>query len=107
MSPEAAEPKAGPKRLPLWLIILSFLLLYWGMAYFDLNSGWGRTEVYAPYHSIDEVAKYQPPPEGFDRVTAQKKYDAVCGLCHQPDGLGKPGQFPPLAGSEWANGSLN
>jgi len=26
---------------------------------------------------------------------------AVCGGCHQGNGLGLPGQFPPLAGSEW------
>jgi mono/diheme cytochrome c family protein len=25
----------------------------------------------------------------------------VCGICHGPDGNGKPGQAPPLAGSEW------
>jgi len=26
---------------------------------------------------------------------------AVCGGCHQGNGMGIPGQFPPLAGSEW------
>jgi mono/diheme cytochrome c family protein len=29
---------------------------------------------------------------------------AVCGGCHQGNGLGLPGQFPPLAGSEWVSG---
>jgi mono/diheme cytochrome c family protein len=29
---------------------------------------------------------------------------AVCGGCHQGNGGGIPGQFPPLAGSEWVNG---
>ncbi|MBL9131356.1 MAG: cytochrome c [Verrucomicrobiaceae bacterium] len=29
---------------------------------------------------------------------------AVCGGCHQGNGAGLPGQFPPLAGSEWVNG---
>jgi len=29
---------------------------------------------------------------------------AVCGGCHQGSGLGLPGQFPPLAGSEWVLG---
>ena len=28
-------------------------------------------------------------------------YETVCGVCHGSDGLGKPGQAPPLAGSEW------
>jgi mono/diheme cytochrome c family protein len=29
---------------------------------------------------------------------------AVCGGCHQGDGNGLAGQFPPLAGSEWVTG---
>jgi len=29
---------------------------------------------------------------------------AVCGGCHQGNGNGIPGQFPPLAGSEWVTG---
>lgn len=29
---------------------------------------------------------------------------SVCGGCHQGNGNGIPGQFPPLAGSEWVNG---
>jgi len=103
---DVSEPRAGSRGIPLWLIILSFLLLFWGLSHFDLNSGWFKTDIYAPYHSSAELAVYQPSVEGFDRGLAQKKYEAVCGLCHQPDGLGKPGQFPPLAGSEWANGSV-
>jgi len=29
-------------------------------------------------------------------------YMQVCFACHQPTGLGLPGMFPPLAGSDWA-----
>ena len=29
---------------------------------------------------------------------------SVCGGCHQGNGTGIPGQFPPLAGSEWVQG---
>ena len=29
---------------------------------------------------------------------------ALCGGCHQGSGMGVPGQFPPLAGSDWAMG---
>ena len=34
-----------------------------------------------------------------------KIYAAACTACHQASGLGIPGQFPPLAGSEWVTGS--
>lgn len=29
----------------------------------------------------------------------------MCFTCHQPTGLGLPGQFPPLAGSDWVLGN--
>ncbi len=31
-------------------------------------------------------------------------YDALCLNCHQPTGLGLPGVYPPLAGSDWVSG---
>ncbi|WP_009963474.1 PVC-type heme-binding CxxCH protein [Verrucomicrobium spinosum] len=31
-------------------------------------------------------------------------YDALCLNCHQPEGKGLPGIYPPLAGSEWVSG---
>jgi mono/diheme cytochrome c family protein len=31
-------------------------------------------------------------------------YQTICQTCHQADGNGLPGAFPPLAGSEWVNG---
>jgi mono/diheme cytochrome c family protein len=31
-------------------------------------------------------------------------YDRICITCHQADGKGMPGTFPPLAGSEWVTG---
>ena len=31
-------------------------------------------------------------------------YDGLCLACHQPDGRGLPGIYPPLAGSEWVAG---
>lgn len=32
-------------------------------------------------------------------------YKTVCIACHQPNGQGLPGAFPPLAGSEWVQAS--
>jgi mono/diheme cytochrome c family protein len=39
------------------------------------------------------------PPE----ILAKGKelYNMTCGACHQADGQGLAGQFPPLAGSDW------
>ncbi len=41
-----------------------------------------------------------------DELMAKGKsvYDANCSACHQPDGTGLTGAFPPLAGSDWLKG---
>jgi mono/diheme cytochrome c family protein len=36
----------------------------------------------------------------------KKRYETACMICHQASGLGTPGQFPPLVGSEWVTGPL-
>jgi nitrite reductase (NO-forming)/hydroxylamine reductase len=35
----------------------------------------------------------------------KKVYDTICYACHQPDGKGMPGAFPPLAGSDYLLGN--
>lgn len=55
-----------------------------------------------------------PRPGGGDGAAAMDPFQtamkkgasgyAVCGGCHQGNGMGIPGQFPPLAGSEWVLG---
>jgi mono/diheme cytochrome c family protein len=107
MVPETAEPRAGSSGIPLWLGILSIVLIFLMLVYFDENSGWFKPEITAPFHNAVQVVEAQPPVIGIDYRLAQMKFEATCGICHQPDGMGKPGQFPPLAGSEWANGAPN
>jgi mono/diheme cytochrome c family protein len=99
------EPRAGTGPVPVWLIILIFLLLYWGMVYFDERGGWFSVQVYAPYHSLSEVEAWQPVSGGPNVVQQGKLVynKPTCVACHQADGKGVPGQNPPLAGSEWVN----
>ncbi|MFA0809647.1 cytochrome c oxidase subunit II [Microbulbifer epialgicus] len=44
----------------------------------------------------------------FDELFTQgeKVYNRACAACHQPNGQGVPGVFPPIAGSKIATGSL-
>ncbi|MEQ1748041.1 MAG: cytochrome c [Prosthecobacter sp.] len=30
-------------------------------------------------------------------------FTTICAVCHQPTGMGLPGMFPPLAGTDWVN----
>jgi mono/diheme cytochrome c family protein len=79
-------------------------LLFVCGVYFDRHSGWFDAQVYAPFHSSQELEAYQPK-SGAAAFFAegQREYSLTCASCHGDNGLGKPGQAPPLAGSEWVN----
>jgi mono/diheme cytochrome c family protein len=107
-SSSAQTPDAGPvatrSTVPIWIIVLTLVLLFLGAVYFDRHSGWFDKQVYVPYTSADELASYQPQSgEASLLAHGRAVYGTYCGLCHGNDGLGKPGQAPPLAGSEWVN----
>ena len=53
---------------------------------------------------IEPGAPPPPPPRKSLFEVGEGVY-ANCTVCHQPNGLGIPGAFPPLAGSEWALGN--
>jgi len=88
--------------MPIWIITLTLVLLFLGAVFFDHHSGWFDRQVYSPYQSADELAAAQPKSGAAAAAARGKKvYETMCGICHGNDGLGKPGQAPPLAGSEW------
>jgi mono/diheme cytochrome c family protein len=104
---KSSLPEAEGQRTPtapVWIFALTLFLLFGGAVYFDRCSGWFDSQVYAPYTSSDELEAYQPK-SGAAAVLAEgkKEYGMICAACHGDDGLGKPGQAPPLAGSEWVN----
>lgn len=99
--PEKAE---GYSKLPLVLLGLMCSVIFFG-------------SVYLVHYSIrfdplvtNEYANRAKPGAvkavALTRAQLGKKvYDMTCITCHQANGLGVPGQYPPLAGSEWATGS--
>jgi mono/diheme cytochrome c family protein len=96
------EPVAERWTIPMWLIILFALLLYWGTVFMAENAGGFAKDVYNPYHSSAEVALANPQdPEAKQRAVGRKVFEGTCAACHQLSGLGQDGKAPPLAGSEW------
>ncbi len=104
-SASAVKPAETQGTVPVWLFFLMFVLLFWGMYYFDQKGGWFSPQVYAPYHSMEQLAALQPASGG-SSARGKAVYENVCALCHGSDGNGKPNQAPPLAGSEWVLGSV-
>jgi mono/diheme cytochrome c family protein len=88
---------------PIWLILLIALAIYLGGIYFDEQGGWFSPKVYAPYRSEEEAAKWNIGGPEDPLAAGRAVYAKSCFACHQTSGLGLPGQYPPLAGSEWVN----
>jgi mono/diheme cytochrome c family protein len=98
------DSDAKDPAVPVWLIIVMFLLLYCGAVYFDEHGGWFDAHVYAPYVSAENLRSYQvaggPNVVDLGRSIYNRP---TCVACHQANGLGQQGTFPPLAGSDWVN----
>jgi mono/diheme cytochrome c family protein len=100
----AGEPTATRSSVPMWIIVVTLILLFIGGIYFDRHSGWFNPQVYTSFNTAEQLEAYQPQSGAGEFLAKGKKtYEMVCGTCHAPDGKGKPGQAPPLAGSEWVN----
>ncbi len=87
---------------PVCLIVVFAALLYGGFVYLDRFGGGFNAQVYAPYQNYEELVAAQPSKDVdplFEK--GARLFTLTCAPCHQATGLGAPGQFPPLVGSEW------
>ncbi|RFC51303.1 MAG: Cytochrome c [Verrucomicrobia bacterium] len=91
------------KMLPLVLLfVFSGLIFYAGTYLNQYSARYDATVFNENGHStkgVTAVAKIDP------MVLGKKNFELVCATCHQVTGLGVPGVYPPLAESEWVNGS--
>jgi mono/diheme cytochrome c family protein len=104
---EHKEPKEGRERIPLLLLAFFFGVIFWAGGYLAYYSGGFRADIYN-----EKQVTYGPvKPTGpvvEDPVRMGKKFfTANCARCHQPDGMGQAGTYPPLAESEWVLGSAD
>lgn len=105
-APRTGLPSIGKLAVPVWIFMVALVLGYRGCVYVD-NAGGGMSfssNIYGPYRTARELDALQPSTGGMDE--AIKKGRALfssqgCAACHQVSGMGMPGAFPPLAGSEW------
>jgi mono/diheme cytochrome c family protein len=106
---EEAEPVAESRPIPIVFFVLTLVALYLADLYIldrggDVINKQGAfpVQVYDPFYTIAQVDAENPvDPAQALRLEGQKVFNAACVACHQPNGQGLAGQFPPLAGSEW------
>lgn len=92
---EQPEPHEGSRPVPKIVLTVIAVLFIWAVYHLYVS--------YIP----------MPPSVGDDRVAADfavpvtadggQLYTANCVACHQANGAGVPGVFPPLSKSEWVD----
>ena len=99
---DGPEPTASKAAVPVTLLALLVLLLYGCDVYLMGNSGDFSSQVYHPYASVKDLENAHPADPAKAQANKGKiVYKTYCVACHQENGQGAAGQFPPLAGSEW------
>jgi len=102
---EQKEPKDGYEPVPLWLLTVFFAIVFWAGLYLAYYSGDFRADVFNPARAAAAGAGAAQVAGPVDpKVTGKRVFTQNCVICHQATGLGVPGQFPPLVGSEWVLG---
>ncbi|MDQ8197220.1 c-type cytochrome [Pelagicoccus enzymogenes] len=87
------------------LIIVFVFAWFYQRRYF---AEYDSTSVLADRQHIAAMEAYKnrpKEPEGPIVYDGSKIYAQQCVACHQGQGQGLPGAFPPLAGSEWVTGA--
>ena len=107
---EKREPRVGLEPLSIWLIAVYGLAVFLGGAYLGRYSGNFSGDGLDPLggpppakkgagpQATQQQAELSPAERG------KKIFAANCQTCHQANGLGVAGQYPPLAGSEFTTG---
>ena len=106
---EAQEPAEGMEPGPWWFWAAAVLALVFGGFYLGRYSGvfTGAAAVHAPagpaLPGIAAIAVAGAPVPGAP-ASGASVFANLCAACHQATGLGLPGAFPPLAGSDYVLG---
>lgn len=99
---ENPEPQEGANPMPWFVLLLTALLLGFGIVYIATSSisgvpAWGDGRTVAELRGA-------APAVSSGAADGAAIYATRCVACHQASGAGLPGVFPPLAGSEWVLG---
>lgn len=105
---ETGDPVEGGENGPWWFWACAVLALVFGGFYLGRYTGvfTGESAVHAPISpsQLLQMAQRGGAAGSAAQVNGQTIFAGACAACHQASGLGSPGLFPPLAGSEYVTG---
>lgn len=100
-------PSERHAPIPGWILGLGVILSFWAGGYLFFYSGGFRGDVYDAGQITWGPVSTGPVAPPDPKVIGKRLYTANCAQCHQANGLGQAGVYPPLAESEWVTGSKN
>jgi|GEM_PF-453957 len=100
---EAFEPAEGREPTPWWVWAISALALFWGGLYLGRHGGTFNPAVHIAYQHVQGLVTREAAEQRSLALTdpiaaGEAIYRANCQVCHQVDGTGVSGAFPPLIG---------
>jgi mono/diheme cytochrome c family protein len=100
---ELADPDEGVRPLPWFLTMFLGAMAMWG-AFYIYSTPSGEESSYGDQRTTASLRPPEVAVNAAQKADGKQIYGAKCAACHQASGLGIPGVFPPLAGSEWVVG---
>lgn len=97
------EPSQGFAGTPILIVFIFCAFGFWAGVYLTRNAG-GFSAATFDLDAVKVAADAGPKAFEPDPAKGEKLFAAQCAACHQATGLGQPGVYPPLAGSEWVVG---
>jgi mono/diheme cytochrome c family protein len=98
---EYLEPGEMDRPISLSYVLFLCVLFAWGGFYVQRYSAGYDAQGYDEYSAGPGAVKTNAVQAVDPYVLGRRLYGDTCAKCHQQDGLGVAGQYPPLVGSEW------
>ena len=96
---EQTDPSERIQPIPLAVAGFTLAMVLAGALYIAISEPFGASGL----GDRRTVADLRPAAAG-GAVDGKQVFSGNCVACHQANGKGLPGVFPPLAGSEWVQG---
>ena len=97
---EQTDPSERIQPIPLAVAAITLAMVLTGALYIVVSEPFGFSQ-FGDRRTLADLRAATPS----GKVDGKQVFNANCVACHQATGQGLPGVFPPLAGSEWAQGN--
>lgn len=102
---ENIDPKEMIRPIPIAASLVTLGMVVFGVIYLLISEPL-TTAQYGDQRTVADLSGSPQTADSNQAAAADGKalYAAQCAACHQANGQGVPGVFPPLDGSEWVQG---